>query len=348
MEKVLFKRLVSDLLQVIREERKPSKGRNGHDIRTKLFTLLLHTYTGKSSRRLISELAEAKHQGFIDSVPHFNSVLNFYDDEDLPELLKQLITITAKPLEQVEQDFTVDSTGFGTSVHVFWNDARYKRRREMRSFRKAHVMSGVKTNIITAVNVTRGTAHDSPEFIPLLERTSRYFIIREVSADTAYSSRKNLQAVSDLGGVPFITFREGVTDRCRGALIWKRMYQYFTQHREEFMEHYHKRSNAETVFSMIKRKLGMRLRNRKEISQVNEVLLKCLAHNIIVLIHEMFELVSGFLAGRVVLVGFAGLCTRVRWLADPRVKLRGGLELSAHVCGTRDVSAVLVKEEIPS
>ncbi len=56
------------------------------------------------------------------------------------------------------------------------------------------------------------------------------------------------------------------------------------------MDHYHKRSNAETVFAMLKRKLGMQLRNEKSLSQKNEILLKCLAHNIIVLIHEMFEL----------------------------------------------------------
>jgi len=68
------------------------------------------------------------------------------------------------------------------------------------------------------------------------------------------------------------------------------MYQYFTEHKAEFEKHYHKRSNAETVFAMIKRKLGVGLRNKKEISQENEILLKCLAHNIIVLIHEMCEL----------------------------------------------------------
>ena len=68
------------------------------------------------------------------------------------------------------------------------------------------------------------------------------------------------------------------------------MYEYFTEHKEAFMKHYHKRSNAESVFAMLKRKLGVMLRTKKCISQVNEILLKCLAHNIIVLIHEMYEL----------------------------------------------------------
>ena len=65
---------------------------------------------------------------------------------------------------------------------------------------------------------------------------------------------------------------------------------YFYEHRDEFMKHYHKRSNAETVFSMIKRKFDMNLRTKSELSQSNEILCKALCHNIVVLIHETFEL----------------------------------------------------------
>jgi len=68
------------------------------------------------------------------------------------------------------------------------------------------------------------------------------------------------------------------------------MYRYFKDHKEDFMKHYHLRSNAESVFSMIKRKQGDYLRTRNDIAQVNEIMCKCLVHNICVLIQEMFEL----------------------------------------------------------
>jgi transposase len=68
------------------------------------------------------------------------------------------------------------------------------------------------------------------------------------------------------------------------------MYRYFTNNKEEFLQHYHLRSNAETVFSMIKRKQGSHLKTKNDIAQVNEILCKCLVHNICVLIQEMFEL----------------------------------------------------------
>ena len=61
-------------------------------------------------------------------------------------------------------------------------------------------------------------------------------------------------------------------------------------HEEKFMEFYHKRSNAETVFSMIKRKFSSHLRTKSEIGQTNEILCMALCHNICVLVHEMFEL----------------------------------------------------------
>ena len=68
------------------------------------------------------------------------------------------------------------------------------------------------------------------------------------------------------------------------------MYEVFTEKYEEFAKHYHKRSNVETCFAMIKRKFGDFCRCKTERSMVNEILCKALAHNIVCLIHEIFEL----------------------------------------------------------
>lgn len=57
-----------------------------------------------------------------------------------------------------------------------------------------------------------------------------------------------------------------------------------------FTEHYHKRSNVETTFHMIKAKFGIALRSKTKTAQINEVLCKVLAHNICCLIQSMFEL----------------------------------------------------------
>jgi hypothetical protein len=56
------------------------------------------------------------------------------------------------------------------------------------------------------------------------------------------------------------------------------------------MEHYHKRSNIETAYSMIKGKFGSALRSKSDRGQTNEALCKALAHNGCVLVQAIHEL----------------------------------------------------------
>jgi len=56
------------------------------------------------------------------------------------------------------------------------------------------------------------------------------------------------------------------------------------------MRNYHKRSNVESTFMMIKAKFGDSLRSRTKVAQINEALLKVLCHNICCLIQSMYEL----------------------------------------------------------
>ena len=63
------------------------------------------------------------------------------------------------------------------------------------------------------------------------------------------------------------------------------MYHFYKFNETEFKAHY-KRSNVETVFSMIKAKFGGRLRSKTETAQINEVLCKVLCHNISALFNQ--------------------------------------------------------------
>ena len=72
--------------------------------------------------------------------------------------------------------------------------------------------------------------------------------------------------------------------------LWERMYHYYNFNRSEFLAHYHKRSNMETTFAMIKAKFGGAVRSKTPMAQVNEVLVKILCHNICVLIQSVYEL----------------------------------------------------------
>ena len=84
------------------------------------------------------------------------------------------------------------------------------------------------------------------------------------------------------------------------------LYFYLFQ-QEELNQHYHKRSNVETTFSMIKAKFGSKLRSKSDDAQVNEALCKVLCHNICVVIQSMYEL--GILAE---FIGKTSACPRTQ------------------------------------
>ena len=48
------------------------------------------------------------------------------------------------------------------------------------------------------------------------------------------------------------------------------MWHYYMFNRDTFLKHYHKRSNAETAFAMIKAKFGEVVRAKLPVAQVNE------------------------------------------------------------------------------
>jgi len=68
------------------------------------------------------------------------------------------------------------------------------------------------------------------------------------------------------------------------------MYHFYQYNRQTFLAHYHKRSNVETTFSMIKGKFGGATQSKTLVAQTNEVLCKVLCHNICCLISSIYEL----------------------------------------------------------
>jgi hypothetical protein len=117
-------------------------------------------------------------------------------------VLQYLITASALPLRAVETDFAVDSTGFSTSRFVRWYSKKWGKEIDNREWVKLHAMTGVSTNVVTAAQVTGWTAADTNYFRPLLATTAEHFDVAEVSADKAYLSHANVDAVEKFGVRP--------------------------------------------------------------------------------------------------------------------------------------------------
>lgn len=255
-----------------------------------LFAVTFKVYSGMSARRFASDMRDALAKGYVSKMPSFNSIFDYLQMESLTPYLKYLITESALPLKSIETDFAVDSSGFSTTRFERWFDVKYGNNEDWHEWIKMHLVCGVRTHIVTGVELTSARTHDAPYFKPLLEQTAKAgFNMVEVSADKGYISYDNLQAVVDHGATPYVPFKTNVTGK-RGTELWKRLFHYYSFKREEFLVHYHKRSNVETTFSMIKAKFGERLRSKTETAQVNEALCKVLCHNLCVVIQSMYEL----------------------------------------------------------
>ena len=287
-EKDRFAVLLADLCRDIPQPEQ-AKGRPRLPLRDMVFAATYKVYCGFSSRRFTSDLRSVHEDGLISKTPHFNSVSNYLSDPRLTAILKELVTVSSLPLKAVETDFAVDSSGFSTSTYARWYDRKYGVHKDRREWFKAHLIVGVKTNVVTGVDISGHHVADNWFFKPLVKATAENFAVREVSADKAYHGRPNMELVDGLGATPFIPFKSNSVEP-KGDSIWSKMYHYFMFNREEFLAHYHKRSNVETAFSMIKGKFGAAVKSKSDVGQVNEVLCKVLCHNICVLVQAIHEL----------------------------------------------------------
>ena len=131
-------------------------------------------------------------------------------------------------------------------------------------------------------------AADCPQLPDLVRTTGQNFTIEEVSADAAYASVENFETIAGCGARVFIDFASHHTGASGG--VFGKLYHYFQFKQEEYLKHYHLRSNVESTFSMVKRKFGDAVRSKTETAMVNEDLCKFVCHNLCCLIQEECEL----------------------------------------------------------
>ncbi len=290
-EITLFDELLKDLVHGI-DEPEQTFGRPRLSLRETAFCSIQKVYSQLSSRRAVSLFGNAVERGQIKHKPHYSAVSKTLNRKDLTPILEELVTVSASPLKGIERDFAVDSTGFRTTNFTEYANEKYGLGRQ-HDWIKAHACVGTKTNVVTSVVVTDAHGADSPQFPALIEATANGgFTVHEASADKAYGSADNYNAVQEVGGVLYAPFKSSATGTTHGFKyrLFRKMFLKFQLNAEEFYEHYHKRSNVESTFSAIKKKFGDGLKSKNFTAQKNELLCKIIAYNITCVIQEMHEL----------------------------------------------------------
>jgi transposase len=280
-------RFLSDLCGTIAEPERTGRGRPPVPLADAVFAAVYKVYSTLSARRFTCDLRDAERDGHRSHAPHYNVVLRVLENPAVTPILRRLVIQSAAPLSAIETTFALDSSGFGTNRFVKWFDTKHGTERRQADWVKVHVCVGTKTNVVTAVEI--GDEHDGQHFPALVRTTAETFRIADVTADKAYLSRDNLELVEKEGGTTYVPFKVNSRGDKQGP-VWERMFHYFHLHRDEFLKHYHQRSNVESAFSGMKRKFGDAIRAKTDVAMVNESLAKVLCWNLSVLVHEMFEL----------------------------------------------------------
>lgn len=288
-EKELFLRLLRALCNGIVQPSYKGNGRPALPLADVIFAAGVKTYTLFSGDRAMSDIVACKERGLTDAVPHPNTVFRILRTAEAVPILRTLIDESARPLRMFETHVAIDATGIGTKSYVRWFDAKWGKEMREQKWLKLHTMIGVRTQIITSAEVTAGNKADSPYLPKLLKETVANFDVSKVSADMGYLSRENLRTIVEIGAQPLIPFKNNSVENPKDEL-WNRLLAFFTFNRPQFDAAYHARSLSEATFSALKRTLGGTVKAKKFDGQVAEVYLKCLCHNIRVLVQSMHEL----------------------------------------------------------
>jgi transposase len=288
-EKFMFIELLNDLTKIIKEP-EYKFGRSPHLIKDLVFCCGLKLYSNYSGRKAMSEYRTSMFAGYISKVPHFNSLKDFLNCPATYDLLSKLLTLTAIPLKKLEDQYSIDSSGFGSYTEERWNRVKWGKKVNYRNYLKGHVLIGTKTNIICEAEVTPGNFSDVRQAPNLILKASKNFNIKEFSGDKAYSSRLIHRILYSLQAMPYIPFKHNAREPDEHSTeIWDKCFLMFRDNKDEWEKHYHKRSNVETTFSMIKRRFGEHLLSKNYNAQRNELMMKFICHNIACLIQEIFE-----------------------------------------------------------
>ena len=264
-------------------------GRKPIPLREQAFCAVQKIYLGFSCRRSHGFRDEAARNGLLSKTPFWAVPSRFLCRNDVPEGLHDMLARSAIPLMGIEDRCAIDSTGLRTTRFNYYRHEKYEPARE-NDWRKLHALVGVKTHVIPVLEVTDGSANDSPQFPVLLRKAiANGFRFKEVYADKGYLSRENYNTAAGLNVLPFIPFKSNNTGATKGSPMYHKMFLFFQYHREAFDQHYGQRAQVESAFGAFKQKFGETLASRKFDSQVNETLCMAIAFNITMVVRQMFE-----------------------------------------------------------
>ncbi len=252
--------------------------------------LIWRKFPNLSVRRARGFLQLLRKFGIINSdIPCFKTLSNYNENNFLQIILEKLIEESSKPLSVIEHDFATDATGIRTKLFSSWYSIRCKKEIKRRDHLTIHITTGVKSNIVTAINVETKSGKDNKIFREHVDKTAENFKVNEFSGDGRYWCKENCRKVIEVGAKPYFLVWKNWSGKSRGCMPWKVMNLESKNNPEEYGKHYHKRSNVESTNHSKKALHGNSVYSRISSARINEETLRWINHNINVLNRARYE-----------------------------------------------------------
>lgn len=252
--------------------------------------LIWRKFPNLSVRRARGLLLLLKKFGIITfDIPCFKTISNYNENSFLQAVLDKLIEESSKPLSVIEHNFATDSTGIRTVLFSSWFSLRAKKRIKRRDHLTVHITTGIKSNIVTALNVEVKQGKDNVIFREHVKKTATNFKVNEWSGDGMYWCKKNCRKVSEVGGRPYFKCKSSWNGKQDGFPSWKDMNKESRENSEEYEKHYHKRSNVESTNMSKKMIHGDKVYSKLDSARINEESFRWVNHNINVLNRAKYE-----------------------------------------------------------
>jgi len=249
-------------------------------------SLLVMSFNGMSYRRTQPDLKKMQEEGLLYYSPPKSTLNDYCNNENTLNLLEKLIRASSLFFIENENTLIIDSTWLAKNMYNGGHRKVHdKKHCSFDQTRKLHIAILKNSKIITYAKAGAGTTADCPLFEEMINQVvNDGFLIENVLADAAYSSKDNYALCKRLGimGV-YIDFRSNASYTRSKSDIWKEKLKLFKEQKAIWKESYRYRILVEQVFSAIKRKMVNYLRSRNDVSQDIELLLKCLVYNLTVI-----------------------------------------------------------------
>lgn len=226
----------------------------------------------------------------LKNIPHFTTLQKAAKRLLVSKTAQQLLSETVKQQmgrRLVVPDTAIDSTGLGaTCASAYFVKRRSRKESPWKTmvyhrYPKLGVVSDVTSHFILAFQSGRGPCPDVGEFKGLITQASQRVRIKCIIADAGYDSESNhVFAREEMSLRTIIPALHGRPTNKPAKGRYRRLMQ--TRFDDE---NYRKRSQVETVMSMIKRRQGSCCKGRTYWSRCRELHLMAITHNIMILWH---------------------------------------------------------------